>query len=595
MNNYENDISYIVNKFMECSDRTLPKTKGNNIESIKDVNYIDYNREFKDIMTEFVVNEFYPLDKDNAHFIQTIVNCFETMIKKYIEIRNLEENDIIFLYKGGNVLRVLALESIREQPGEIAEKLINNYYKYFKKSDADFTIYINPKYEETFDNIKSDISILSFIILNYIRAILLSGDYFLYLRYNENYKEEILSKYLKILQETNSIKDEENKNYNLKFKSLILNDTLVGEKIKNLKMSSMEGGFINDDVDVQEFNNNINNFDNKINSNREDFMVVNNQNNPSTTIQYPITIKKIFKKYGLKKDEQGKKIYKFMKSILNSDKESYVYVMLNNTLDFAKSKFNLLRSKVNFTAIVENSNGELLKKNINGELIDVSIIDRKTLLLEGQSIHENLEKNIKTYNISNEKYNLTFKSYSMSNLMHDLIFIVFENNEFPWDDRKYEKRLARLIFLYLIEMLKQKYGLNIKDRIEFVRILKSSLSSIYRLIEENNFGEINIKINQFTESILTYNYQLKEIIFFIKDILQKSNNSNEFNKNFIKLIQNIINNLELMDDFLASLNNYIQKDGLIEESNIYDAKQLGGNNFYNKYLKYKNKYINNKI
>jgi len=231
MNNYENDISYIVKKFMECSDRTLPKTKSNNIESIKDVNYKDYNREFKDIMTEFVVNEFYPLDKDNAHFIQTIVNCFETMIKKYIEITNLQENDIIFLYKGGNVLRVLALESMREQPGETAEKLINNYYKYFKKSDADFTIYINPKYEETFDVIKSDISILSFIILNYIRAMLLSGDYFLYLRYNDNYKEDILSKYLKILQETNSIKDEENKNYNLKFKSLILDDTLVGKKI----------------------------------------------------------------------------------------------------------------------------------------------------------------------------------------------------------------------------------------------------------------------------------------------------------------------------------------------------------------------------
>ena len=436
MNNYENDISYIVKKFMECSDRTLPKTKSNNIESIKDVNYKDYNREFKDIMTEFVVNEFYPLDKDNAHFIQTIVNCFETMIKKYIEITNLQENDIIFLYKGGNVLRVLALESMREQPGETAEKLINNYYKYFKKSDADFTIYINPKYEETFDVIKSDISILSFIILNYIRAMLLSGDYFLYLRYNDNYKEDILSKYLKILQETNSIKDEENKNYNLKFKSLILDDTLVGKKIENLNFSNMLGGNISDTIEIQDENYDFHNKNKEVKSNRENFMVVNNPNDPSSTIQYPITIKKIFKKYGLKKDEQGKKIYKFMKSILNSDKESFVYVMFNNTLDFAKSKFNLLRSKVNFTAIMENSNGELIKKNINGELIDVSIIDRKTLLLEGQSIHENLEKNIKTYNISNEKYNLTFKSYSMSNLMHDLIFIVFENNEFPWDDRK---------------------------------------------------------------------------------------------------------------------------------------------------------------
>ena len=58
MNNYENDISYIVNKFMECSDRTLPKTKGNNIESIKDINYTDYNREFKDIMTEFMFKKF---------------------------------------------------------------------------------------------------------------------------------------------------------------------------------------------------------------------------------------------------------------------------------------------------------------------------------------------------------------------------------------------------------------------------------------------------------------------------------------------------------------------------------------------------------
>merc|ERR1711991_481908 len=148
--------------------------------------------------------------------------------------------------------------------------------------------------------------------------------------------------------------------------------------------------------------------------------------------------------------------------------------------------------------------------------------------------------------------------------MHDLIFIVFENNNFPWDDRKYNKRLARLMFLYLIEMLGEKYGLDIKDRIEFVRILKSTFSRINILVDEKLIEEIEKEINDVSKAILTYNYQLTEIINFVKDILNKKDSMdyNEFLKNFKIFIQNIISNLVIMDNFLASLNNYIQKDGL---------------------------------
>ena len=61
----------------------------------------------------------------------------------YKNINNIEENDIAFLFKGGDYLSKLAKTFWTSLPSHAVRYLISEYEKYFKKSDLDYTIYIN--------------------------------------------------------------------------------------------------------------------------------------------------------------------------------------------------------------------------------------------------------------------------------------------------------------------------------------------------------------------------------------------------------------------------------------------------------------------
>src|SRR5690606_31036639 len=128
-------------------------------------------------------------------------------------------------------------------------------------------------------------------------------------------------------------------------------------------------------------------------------------------------------------------------------------------------KFALPRSKVVFEALLEKD-GTSLRKNVVGELIDVSVPHRRDTGL--QHFIEHFDDNLAHYTLkSDDGQVLIFKAYSLGHLADDLKGILFGDTSRPWNDNKYAKRLNRLFFLNIIELLGQ-YGVGGHQMSEFV-------------------------------------------------------------------------------------------------------------------------------
>ena len=193
----------------------------------RSVDYTDHNRRFKDLITGFVVTEFYNTDADLANFIQLVVDVFETMIDEYIlynEEYNLKNDDILFLYKGGNVLRILAFEAMSSQPGIIKDILFKQYSDFLKDLMLILQFILININEDIFKKIYNELSILTFINLKFIRSIFFDNltEHFNYARLNNEVKQKILKQYLEKLNNSNSLKDPNNKYFNGYFTSLQL-------------------------------------------------------------------------------------------------------------------------------------------------------------------------------------------------------------------------------------------------------------------------------------------------------------------------------------------------------------------------------------
>ena len=406
--------------------KTVPdiiKTNPSIIIVDKDAEFNDQNRELKGLCTDIVVNDFFSTQDSLYNFLMLVYNMFEKNIQKYVKHNKLNKNDIFFTFKGGNILRIISKELILELP-ELAANKINNFYKdFFKRSDADFSIYINPKLED-YDKIYNDWCIISYYLQDKIRTIISNNltDYFDYFKYNENYSQTLLKQNLDAFNRSNSVSDVENSSYyKTVFKDLIFENTSVN----NLDYYTSLDDFITENSD----------------------------------------------------DENG-----LIRSDIKSS-GSFMYISLNKTLEFKSgdggiTKFALIRTKINFNLVAENNQsgegqgkghgkGQEKTLNMGGELIDVSIPHRKDVTIN--DVFNHLDKAISRYTITNKDKSLEFNSYSLLFLIEDLEKILFHVAEYPWDDNKYVKRLNRLCYLYFLDMfVREKNNMNRKSILQSI-------------------------------------------------------------------------------------------------------------------------------
>nr|QBK93011.1 MAG: uncharacterized protein LCPAC403_01450 [Pithovirus LCPAC403] len=353
----------------------------------------DITKPLKGIATDLVVEEFFLTEDTLYKFLQYVYTTFSDALAIYREKRELKEFDVFFLYKGGSILRIISKEFLLELPGESMREISKFYAKYFKRSDADFSIYVNPDLSD-YDNVYYELGLLSYLVQDKIRDWFCSHimKYFNFFRYNVRYQKYVLKSYLDKMNEVEAYKNQ-----------------FVDLKIGNVSaMGYKQFSYSNNADATLEF------LDSK-----EDWFA------PTRTAARA-TIK---------------------------ETRNIMTVTHNNALDFkgetkdVRIKFNLTRTKIIFTLLKKDGSTE----NVGGELIDVSIGHRN----DANILHfwDNLSDNIITYNLTFDvDCKLTFYSYSLLYLVYDLEYILFEQRMKPWHDPKYVKRLNRLFYLYFVDI-----------------------------------------------------------------------------------------------------------------------------------------------
>lgn len=545
----------ILNKFkipmLEKEERVINKEKKNEV-------LVEPKKEFKGILTELVTNELVKTPEQNVNFIKLIVSVITNGINLYKKGKYLPNESILFLYKGGNVLRFLFQNITKEFPLSVSKNIESFYADFFKKSDADFSIYIDPRLPN-YTTIYTDICNLTFLLENHIRNIFMEHKcyYFEYFKLNDDMKKKILETYLNKLNNSNTIK-EKKFGFDGKFTGLIMDDVKIGTNdYYNYKDDSV---IAYTDTTTREFK-----YSSKLN-------YLQNIKNPDTKLLPLIK-------------EQQEIFSKHHNGMFISANEisfgSDAYVVF----------FNLIRTKYEFNAIFKYNNNITKEIDLDGELIDISIISKE----DSYILHffEHLHDNYSVYNVGND---LQFNSPSITYLIEDLEKILFTASEFPWDDSKYVKRIKRLLFMYFMILLTNFEPSDKQTDIKllYLRYIENNIVKVLLNDSLDSDGIVKKQlINYFNDFPKNFRANpFRNLLKCIGKILLNPNTNQEEFKKFILVIDENINK---MIEIILSMYNYIDSKGAINEGQLLSTNTLSGGDYYNKYMKYKQKYIQSKF
>lgn len=483
----------------------------------------DPKRELNDKVTNYITNEYLKSEETISRFIRLITTSFDDMITSYIREKDLKENSIVFVYKGGNILRILYNTFNNDLPNSAREIVDLKYKDFFKRSDADFSIYINPSIKD-YDVVLEDITEKAYFTLDKIRNTFKEeGDFFDIYKDKENQKE-IFKNLMTAVNETDTMKS------NPKFKGKEIVAGVFNKKLISNNRIDENISDVKDDMYIYQENDDI------ITKN----MIVDNNTPFYISINKAINISLL----------KGKKII-----------------------------FRLVRMKVNHAFLLN----DMKKLNLSGELIDVSIPTRDS---EGiVEFFEKIEDNLGKYRyVRNIDKIFKFQGISSDYVIHDLEFILFHVAKLPWEDNKYEKRMRRLLYFYLMDLMSTKKAATLFNigRVEVVSNIQTFKSLLGKLDDYDYLGSLISKYSS---------YHIKELFVQIRRIMKDvGNNREEFNS-FIKVIKdNIEVFIQVIEEYQKEQEEKKGKIGYYPFTQFTGGKSLG--HYEKKYLKYKTKYLN---
>ena len=379
-------------------------------EEIEGKEYVNPSMEYKSICTEFVNKSFLAQKNNVFEYLRLVIDVFTDALREYCQQQSIDVERIRFVYKGGNILRIVANEFVLELPGH-ASDIINEFYNpYFKRTDADFSIYIDPKLPN-FDAIVTDLTTITWKLQQLIRDTIVAEPtkYLDFFRLNKEAQLIALKGLLTEFQKAKTNDDPSNKTF--------FGGTFNGVKFAGTNVATAPDMLYTPSPDV--------------------FIAFDDKHNTATF------------------------------SI--DDIDQYLRIQVNTALDFGtgtnRSIFNLVRIKVLFPTSFTDRNGVLKTYNFGGELLDVSIPKRQDRGLRKFFETPNV---ISRYELKQQSQPpIVFYAYTLQSLINDLDYILFEFNEHPWDDNKYAKRLNRLFYLCFVDLFVQ-FGSN-EERKKYMR------------------------------------------------------------------------------------------------------------------------------
>lgn len=434
---------------------------------------------------------------------------------------------IKFYAKGGLVLHMLKNKYLDTIENVAVKKILHNYDQFFKKSDMDFSITIDKTSlsEQEYNQIYKDMSELSYYLLYLIRRHIryFPTEYSDYHKLNNKYKKKLLEELRKKMNNSNYIKKQIDGS--LYVCKLVHNNNYVEEPC-------------NRDI-TYNFEKKFDTFIVKEDTSLKSYV-------PSKINNYP-----------------------------NEEVKDY-YIIYNNSTDFdingVRTKIFLARLKSLFSIYIIDSTKCCTFKNLGAEMIDVIIThyDSKQKL--------DIKNNLTLHKIKN--YDSEFNIPTIDYFLKELELIIF-NHKYPWADVKWEKRLHRYLFLYIVVLIKSAKKSDLEEFIEEMKELKNQVL----LLEIKNLS-ISSEDNIFKRLKDNINNLIKYINDDIRDT--KSNLMLNLN-NFISYVSIIIENLLIYDTIFTELDRKLQKPSILlsrQPSNTLSLKESK-----QKYLKYKNKYI----
>jgi hypothetical protein len=430
----------------EKGERTIPLPTENIPESYSSIEqtteYKDDNRGLKDTFTDFVNDIILNNENSLFNFLYIITVLFQDAISIYKIKKGLKENDIFFILKGGNVLRFVAKNFLFDISGRTSDILLEFYSKFFKRSDADFSIIINPKLED-YQNVFDDMSLLSYNLIKYIQLVfeINKTRFFEWYKYDDIQKKHLLNELYKETKEIDFSK----------------NETWKDRHITGLAFENI--------------------------STHANLPYINP---PDVAVRF--------------KDRFNLDTDTLLWTIDNTNEE--IYTSYNEALSFMKDrliKFNLVRAKYGFSVHYYD---KVNKKNdvisIGGELIDVSIGHRDDKFVS--KFYNSVEKYISLFELSiSDTRVFKFRSYSLIYLFKDLYRILYIDIAYPWQDRKYVKRLNRLFYVGYIDLFIQ-FPDN-KKRLDYLNLLLEIILSVEKTLINENTNTSNSNVRESIKSL----------------------------------------------------------------------------------------------
>jgi len=535
---------------------------------IKNQELVEETKEFKNIFTEFIISELVKTADQTSNFLKLVYNTFDSALKIYIKYAKLPENSIMFLYKGGNILRLIFHEITKELPFSVSSTIEEFYKDSFKKSDADFSIYIDPRLPN-YDKIYEDICNLTFLLENQIRNEFMANlsFYFEYFRLNVDTQRSILEGYLTKLNDSGTVKDKKF-GFDGKFTGIVFGDVKIGTTENYITKDDSQTAYVDRNTQAENYNVKLK------------YLHELNTTNP------------------------------MLNQLISEQKPLYAknagMFTSANEISFGSADynvfFNLIRTKWSVNAIfdkAEQSNEETISDvkelrggfqkliKVDGELIDVSIIGKSDSFL--LHFFEHVHENVAMYKIAT---GLEFKAYSFTYLIEDLEKILFKGSEFPWNDTKYAKRIRRLLFMYfLLVLLNFKAGNSQKDvRVDYISNIKKNIFD--KIITSSDYKSVETYIKKYLIGTLENPKDMKHDPFknLIKNIAVLLLNPKTDKTELIKYSTVITENLAKMIEIFGLLHNFIETKGVLSEDQLLTAQTISGG-YYEKYRKYKLKHL----
>jgi hypothetical protein len=472
----------------------------------------DELRPLKAVATDIVVNEFLGTKDTLYNFLSFVYGLFYYTLYLYRERQGLTRDQLVFVYKGGNILRIISNEFLLELPDQATQALAEFYAPFFKRSDLDFSIYLSPhvsNYDEKFH----EVTLIAYQLQDYARCFFEKHmmHYFNLFRYNAEYQGMVLEPYLAAFNEARPKNTPEFVNFK------------VGEATAIIGNNSSFAYEANPDMTLA-----------FLNEGQEDW-------------QAPV---RQVARAEISPPQPG----------------SIMTITHNDALEFGRAdlhiRFNLTRTKIIFTLLT--ASGET--QNVGGELIDVSVPHKSDANLE--HFFEHLQDNLAWFQLKlKDEVVASFYSYSLSYLISDLYYILFITVDLPWEDSKYAKRLNRLFYLNFVDIFIQME--DARAKLEVLEDLRTLV--ILPLTQPFNSKRIKASLQKFESKHGGKKLEIHTLVRHILGLVDKVSKQPKEQEALQDFGKVLLENVNFTISTIQNVKQYCSTSGKAREGQLYEG------------------------